>query len=110
MPITDQFSSLVKVETAGPFRKKSKARALATDVVAAIPNPHTVETTRTPTRNTTPNALPGATCLSSSTTTDSIAMNDAATTRPSHAGGRVERSNSDSGRARTGDGGTSASG
>src|SRR5271156_2268365 len=83
--------------------------ALATDVVAESPNPHIVETTRTPTKYTTPNASWGATCLSNSTTTDSPTMNDAATTRPSHTGGRFARSNSATMRARTGDAPTSVS-
>src|SRR6476659_10115516 len=78
--------------------------ALATDVVTASPKPHTVETTRTPTRYTTPNALPGATCLSSSTTTDSTTMNDVATSRPDHTGGRTGRNNNDTGRVGGGDG------
>jgi hypothetical protein len=61
-----------------------------------------VETTKTPTKNTTPNAFPVAMCFRVTSSRHSITMKDVATTIPSQSGGVVGRSNSDINRARRG--------
>jgi len=62
-------------------------------------NPHPADTTRTPSRNSAPNAFSGASCLSRYTNSVSAVINAAATTMPSHSGGAVGRTTNASRRA-----------
>ncbi len=82
---------------------------LANVVITARPNPHPAETTRTPSKKTTPKAISGTIFVSRYTRSVSAMMKDAATTTPRASGGAVGRSTTDSKRARMGRRPTSAS-
>src|SRR4051812_46366899 len=67
--------------------------ALAKVVVTASPNPHPADTTRTPSRKTTPKVIPGTTFSSRYTRNVSATMKPAATAMPTASGGAVGRTN-----------------
>jgi hypothetical protein len=69
--------------------KKSNAAVPSAAVAAPTASPHTVETTSTPGRNTTPNEISGTTRRSRHITSVCAAINATATTIPNTSGGDV---------------------
>jgi hypothetical protein len=72
---------------------------LSTAVTSPSASPHVLETAITPTRDTTPSEIGGATWRSGYTTSVSAVMNAVATTIPTSTGGDPGRISSDGSRA-----------